>query len=79
LKDERIFLELVRALFTQRNRKVRSAIKLFLKKLKLSDGEIKEWSEMIPFINRRTRELTPEDFGVMANEVADKMRQKDLL
>ena len=79
LKDERIFLELVRALFTQRNRKVRSAIKLFLKKLKLSDGEIREWSEMIPLVNRRTRELTPEDFGVMANEVADKMREKDLL
>jgi len=79
LRDESVFSELVRTLFTQRNRKVRSSIKLFLKKLKLSDGEIKEWSEMIPFINRRTRELTPEDFGVMANEVADKMQQKDLL
>jgi len=79
LKDESVFFELVRALFTQRNRKVRSAIKLFLKKLKLSDGETKEWSEMITFVNRRTRELTPEDFGVMANEVADKMREKDLL
>ncbi len=79
LKDERIFFELVRTLFTQRNRKVRNAIKLFLKKLRLSDGEIREWSEMIPFVNRRTRELTPEDFGVIANEVADRMQEKDLL
>jgi 16S rRNA (adenine1518-N6/adenine1519-N6)-dimethyltransferase len=79
LKDESVFYELVRTLFTQRNRKVRNAIKPFLKKLRLSDREIKEWSEIIPFINRRTRELTPEDFGVIANEVADRIREKDLL
>ncbi|MCW4026487.1 MAG: 16S rRNA (adenine(1518)-N(6)/adenine(1519)-N(6))-dimethyltransferase RsmA [Candidatus Bathyarchaeota archaeon] len=79
LKDESVFYELVRTLFTQRNRKIRNAIKPFLKKRGLSDGEIKDWSEIIPFVNRRTRELTPEDFGVIANEVADRMREKDLL
>ncbi|MFQ6095520.1 MAG: 16S rRNA (adenine(1518)-N(6)/adenine(1519)-N(6))-dimethyltransferase RsmA [Candidatus Bathyarchaeia archaeon] len=79
VKDERVFFELVRALFTQRNKKVKNAIKLFLKRLRLSDREIADWSSTLPFVNRRTRELAPEEFGMIANEIADRMREKGLL
>ncbi|MDH7557286.1 MAG: 16S rRNA (adenine(1518)-N(6)/adenine(1519)-N(6))-dimethyltransferase RsmA [Candidatus Bathyarchaeota archaeon] len=59
LKDEDLFRRLVRLLFTQRNRKVRNAVLVFLKGV--PSGMV------VPFGDRRIRELAPEDFGVLAN------------
>ncbi|MEM3458190.1 MAG: 16S rRNA (adenine(1518)-N(6)/adenine(1519)-N(6))-dimethyltransferase RsmA [Candidatus Bathyarchaeia archaeon] len=59
LKNEELFKRLVRMLFTQRNRKVRNAVSVFLRGVS-SDV-------VVPFGDRRVRELAPEDFGVLAN------------
>jgi 16S rRNA (adenine1518-N6/adenine1519-N6)-dimethyltransferase len=61
LKDEVFFEKLVRALFTQRNRKVRNAVQQFTEK---------ECADHLPFRNRRVRELAPEDLGEIANVLA---------
>jgi len=65
LKDEETFHELVRMLFTQRNRKVRNAVVGFLQKL---DKE-REFADSLLFHEKRVRELAPEDFGALANEL----------
>ncbi|MEM2045375.1 MAG: 16S rRNA (adenine(1518)-N(6)/adenine(1519)-N(6))-dimethyltransferase RsmA [Candidatus Bathyarchaeia archaeon] len=65
LGDKILFKELLQALFTQRNRKVRNALRAFIEKKSIALSE--EVIERLPFQNRRVRELAPEDFGVLAN------------
>jgi 16S rRNA (adenine1518-N6/adenine1519-N6)-dimethyltransferase len=66
LNNEGMFHELVRALFTQRNKKMRNAIAGFLRKL----GREKVEADSLLFHDKRVRELAPEDFGAIANELA---------
>jgi 16S rRNA (adenine1518-N6/adenine1519-N6)-dimethyltransferase len=66
VEDEGMFHELVRALFTQRNKKTRNAIAGFLRKLGKEKGE----ADSLLFHDKRVRELAPEDFGAIANELA---------
>jgi 16S rRNA (adenine1518-N6/adenine1519-N6)-dimethyltransferase len=66
VKREEVFHELVRALFTQRNRKVRNAVVGFLRKL----GKNEDLADSLLFHDKRVRELAPEDFGAIANEFA---------
>jgi 16S rRNA (adenine1518-N6/adenine1519-N6)-dimethyltransferase len=65
LKNEEVFHELVKSLFTQRNRKVRKAAIGFLQKI----GKSKELADSLLFHDKRVRELAPEDFGALANEL----------
>lgn len=72
LKDELAFRRVVQSLFTQRNRKVRSAILPYLRgtcpkyRMKATRD-----AEIVPFHDVRVRELTPEEFGVLANAIVD--------
>jgi len=74
VKDFPLFLEILRILFSQRNKKVRSAIKPFLEGLNLPDKDAGEWPRSLPFTGRRVRELNPENFASIANELADRLR-----
>lgn len=66
LENEDVFHELVRTLFTQRNRKVRNAVEGFLHKL----GKERKLVDSLLFQNKRVRQLAPEDFGAIANALA---------
>ncbi len=72
LKNEVLFRQLVRSLFTQRNRKVRNAILPFVKGMSaiVTENAVK-LSEAFPFADKRVRELAPEDFGALANAFSD--------
>jgi 16S rRNA (adenine1518-N6/adenine1519-N6)-dimethyltransferase len=70
VKDKEVFDEVVRTLFTQRNRKVRKAILPFLHNQGLSKAGAVGKADSLPFKDRRVRELPPEDFGVLANELS---------
>ena len=70
--DEKLFFELVQVLFTQRNRKVRKVIIPFLQRQRFGREESLRISGSILFHDKRVRELAPEDFGAIANEVARK-------
>jgi len=76
VKDEQIFSELVRVLFTQRNRKVRKALAQFLIGRGIEKEKAMEVADSLPYRNKRVRELAPEDFGALSNEV---LREKDTL
>jgi len=67
LKNKTLFKQLVQALFTRRNRKVRSAVQPFLKRSQATAAETVVEAASLPFQDKRVRELAPEDFGALAN------------
>jgi len=70
VKDEAQFKRLAQSLFTNRNRKLRNAILPYLKGMRAMTAEqAADLVGVIPFREKRVRELAPEDFGVLANAV----------
>ena len=68
LENEAAFKKIVQLLFTQRNRKVRTAVLPYLKHIRiLSKGEACKIAETLPFHEMRVRELAPEDFGALVD------------
>ena len=61
---------MVKWLFTQRNKKLGKALAPFLKSaLKLSKEEAEKLALTLPFHDRRARELSPKNFGELANAI----------
>lgn len=72
VKDEAFFRRMVRCLFTQRNKKLGNALVPFIKStFKVSKEEAKKRVCVVPFGERRVRELAPKDFGALANALKD--------
>jgi len=70
VRDESMFAKMVQSLFTQRNRKVRNAALPFMKGIRMiPKKEAAELVKVLPFRDRRVRELAPEDFGALANAI----------
>ncbi len=63
LKDEGLFAELVSKMFAQRRRTLRKAMKMLGISLKVL--------EALPFAEKRVYQLTPTEFGVLANALAE--------
>jgi len=72
VKDEQAFFELVKTVFTQRNKKLRNAILLFLQRRGIVREKAQELADSLTFHDKRVRELAPEDFGALSNEVLEK-------
>ena len=72
--DEAIFFELVRTLFTQRNKKVRNALIPFLRKRELSKEAAVKLADSMVYSAKRVRELAPEDFGILADAFTTKLQ-----
>jgi len=70
--NEETFFELVRTLFTQRNRKVRNGLISFLRKREITGKEAVELADSTVYSAKRVRELAPEDFGILTNELLRK-------
>ncbi len=68
VKDEALFKKLVRSLFSHRNRKIRNAVLPFLKGVcgKSSENAV-AIASLLPFRDKRVRELSLEEFGVLAD------------
>jgi 16S rRNA (adenine1518-N6/adenine1519-N6)-dimethyltransferase len=73
VEDEALFFELVRALFTQRNKKVRNSLSHFLRKREFPRDDAVKLADSTIYSSKRVRELAPEDFGILANELASKL------
>jgi 16S rRNA (adenine1518-N6/adenine1519-N6)-dimethyltransferase len=62
------FRRFLQILFTHRNRKVKGAVLPFLRAVRgLSKLEAEGIIEKLPHLEKRVRELTPKDFGVLVN------------
>lgn len=71
--DEETFFEVVRVLFTQRNKKVRNALIPFLRNRGFDRTTALEFADSVVYSEKRVRELAPEDFAVLTNELLQKM------
>jgi len=69
VEDEEAFFELVQTMFTQRNKKVRNAIVPFLRR-RMVKADTARLADSLLFHDKRVRELAPEDFGALTNEIA---------
>lgn len=74
VKDEKAFSELVQTVFSQRNKKLRNAVVQFLRKRGLAKEEAQIMADSLIFHDKRVRELAPEDFGALTNEIIEKTR-----
>jgi len=79
VEDENLFLDIVRAIFTQKNKKLKNAIMPFFSRFRLSRNEAKKLAESLPFHDRRPRELSPEEIGLIADEITRELRNANLL
>jgi 16S rRNA (adenine1518-N6/adenine1519-N6)-dimethyltransferase len=73
IEDKEAFKEIVKMIFTQKNKKLRSAIKPYFKSLKIPKKEMLEIVASLPLNNKRPRELTPEEIGLISNVVMKKI------
>ncbi len=76
VQDKQAFFDLVQILFTQRNKKVRNAITPFLARLGIAKEKVLAVADSLLYHDRRVRELAPEDFGALANEI---VKKKDIV
>jgi 16S rRNA (adenine1518-N6/adenine1519-N6)-dimethyltransferase len=68
VKDEVFFGKMVKWLFTERNKKLANALEPFIKStLKMNKQEFQKIIHASPYREMRPRELTPEQFGALAN------------
>jgi 16S rRNA (adenine1518-N6/adenine1519-N6)-dimethyltransferase len=68
VKDQVFFVQMMKWLFTQRNKKLGKAIAPFIRgSFKLSKQEAEKLSLSLPSSERRVRELSPTDFGALSN------------
>lgn len=78
VKDEEVFFEIVRAIFTQKNKKLRNAIMPFFSSYRMPKRRSLEISDALPFHNKRPRELSPEQIGKVSNEIFEKLRKLNI-
>jgi len=79
IEDEEVFFDVVRAIFTQKNKKLRNAVIPFFGRFRLSGKEAMKIADSLPFRDRRPRELSPEEIGLVADEIVRELRKIGLL
>jgi len=68
VKNPCFFEQMVKWLFIERNKKTFNALEPFIKNtLKICKQDFQKIIQNLPYREMRPRELTPEDFGVLAN------------
>jgi len=68
VRDQMLFKQMIKWLFTQRNKKLGKALVPFIKSsLKLTKPDAEKLVLGLPFHDIRVRELAPKDFGAIAN------------
>ena len=79
VEDEDFFFRMVKAIFTQRNKKVRNAVKPFLISLGIPKGKLVEFMDSVPFHDKRVFTLPPEDLGMISDDLLRRLREEGLL
>jgi len=70
VKNATFFKQMVKWLFTQRNKKLGKALVPFLKiNLRLTKEDAEKLVLTLPFHDKRSRELSPKNFGELANAI----------
>ena len=73
--SEEEFFSFIRAVFTQKNKKLRNAAALFLSSIySLKDETAIHLADAMPFHDRRVRELAPEELALAFNYLKEKIK-----
>ena len=72
VEDEKVFEDVVRTLFTLKNKKVKNAAVLYFRERGFDKSEAQKLASELPFSEKKVRDLAPEDFGEIANEISKK-------
>ncbi|MDR1993522.1 MAG: 16S rRNA (adenine(1518)-N(6)/adenine(1519)-N(6))-dimethyltransferase RsmA [Nitrososphaerota archaeon] len=68
VRNPLLFIQLTKWLFSERNKKISKAITPFLQnRLNLNKSDAKKIVQTLPFSKYRPQELSPQDFGALAN------------
>ncbi|MDR0371948.1 MAG: 16S rRNA (adenine(1518)-N(6)/adenine(1519)-N(6))-dimethyltransferase RsmA [Nitrososphaerota archaeon] len=68
VKNRPLFVQLIKWLFSERNKKLSKAVAPFLRSyLKLSKQDAEKLAQTLPFYDHRPRELTPQNFGAIVD------------
>ena len=70
--DETFYFDIVRMLFSHKNRKIRNALVSEARQLGIDKSEIKKWADDVPYADDRAVTLAPEQL----NEIVNWLRQK---
>jgi 16S rRNA (adenine1518-N6/adenine1519-N6)-dimethyltransferase len=72
VKDEELFRQMAKWLFTQRNKKIANALAPFIKAtFKLDKQKAQEKADSLPYGDKRARELSAEKFGELSNAISN--------
>ncbi|MCW4023966.1 MAG: 16S rRNA (adenine(1518)-N(6)/adenine(1519)-N(6))-dimethyltransferase RsmA [Candidatus Bathyarchaeota archaeon] len=72
VENEALFRQLAKWLFTQRNKKLTNALVPFLKNtFKLCKEDAEKKAANLPYADKRARELSPENFGELADALSN--------
>ncbi len=67
VENEEMFFSFIRAVFTQKNKKLKNAVQVFFNEIGFSKDDMKQVIDSMPFNHRRVRELMPEELGLAFN------------
>ncbi len=77
INDENLFYDVIRALFSRKNRKAKTMLALYLDKLKISISKkqiLHELTQELPFLEKRGREMSPEEIGLLTDHLQGKIQ-----
>lgn len=75
VENEESFFNFVRAVFTQKNKKLRNAVKTFFSSLNIPRSVYAQLTDSIPFHYRRVREMSPEEIALVFNDLVKRLRE----
>lgn len=66
-KDEKLFVDVVRILFSHRRKKISNGLIALASQLRMSRDRMKELIPEVPYADERVENLSPEEIGEIAN------------
>ena len=79
VENEEVFFQVVKAIFTQKNKKLRNAIMPFFGRFRLPKKQVLGLADALPFSDRRPRQLRPDEIGLLADEIAKTLLKMNLV
>lgn len=77
IKDEKMFVEIVRILFSHRRKKIANALISEALRLGYSREKMREFMDEIPYSQERVESLTPEEIGEISDYFLDILKETD--
>ncbi|MEM2169237.1 MAG: 16S rRNA (adenine(1518)-N(6)/adenine(1519)-N(6))-dimethyltransferase RsmA [Candidatus Bathyarchaeia archaeon] len=77
VENEDLFFNFIRAVFTQKNKKLRNAITVFFNSINISKNAHTQLIDSIPFHYRRVKEMSPEELSLVFNDLIKRLYKAD--